>query len=345
MGDESKPDQQKTTEDGALKGPGAPPSWDEILVRASAREVNVPARTAASPPGRERVAFWLKVLTPLLVVVAFVAVKLWGGGLYSRSAATLPIPTQPTTLSGVKPAQEEPLRLDRAGREYVSQLEAMMGRREFRALIESVRNQADSRIAGHPVVQSLEAIARVRSGQRSLELERGLTSLETTLSPAEGQYPDLLHELRVGRVDLILARATSADVLGHNTDTIMQLLGPASRTAYDVDVRIRGARVFEGFADEEMQKGKGVIQSDLLRVREARVQYQNALRLIVTRERWSSLTPISPRANSEVERIVQKMREANRIINGVSLPFTNNDSTTWTGRKGDRVHDGGGSGQ
>ena len=140
-------------------------------------------------------------------------------------------------------------------------------------------------------------------------------------------------------LDQMLSRSGSADLLSRNTDQVLQLLGPDSKTPYDVQVRLNAAGLYEALGDQVAAEGRGIIRTAALKMREARVHYQTGLRFIVSSHAWLQRTPVSPRAAPDVERITQKIRETNSLINGISLPFTDGDSTTWSGKKDTPVHD------
>ncbi len=340
MTDPSRQDQQKSEGDppppADLVARPTDESWEQLLSRASAQvqAEGEPPRTPPSP-----VVPWLKASVPLLVVLLYLAFKFGGDWKIGGGSRWPGMPMQPASLTGVEPTRDEPLRLDKATREFVAELEPLVGERNYRAITRRIGSTTDAKITAHPVVRAFDAIARTHLGEKNLDLERRLAQLDSTLTPAEGDYPDLLRELRAARADQMLSRSASPDVLARNTDLVLQLLGPDSKTPYDVQVRLQASSLYEALGDKVVAEGRGIIRTDALKMREARVYYQTGLRFIVSSREWLQRTPVSPRAAPDVERITQKIRDTNSLINGISLPFTDGDSTTWSGKKDTPVHD------
>ncbi|MCC6547856.1 hypothetical protein IT570_11890 [Candidatus Sumerlaeota bacterium] len=331
MSDQDHEDQQKSSREVLTRREDA---WEDVLVRASRR---TDEDSPASSPRSNDAWRWVKAALPLAVVLVYVVVKSYGGWT-QRSGSWPETVRQAKSLTGVKPAAGEAPTMDRPTRAFVAEMEKLLNENNLVQVKKQISG-ADNAIKGNPIVQAIYVVARTRQGELNTTVERQLMGLEAQLAVAEGDFPNLLQEVRVARADQILNRSSDGDTLSRNTDTILNLLGPVPKTNYALDVRLRAARRFEQVGDGIVTEGEGVFRTDILKVREARAYYQTGLRFIVADNAWLQLKPITPRASPDVERIVERIRDANRKINGVSLPFTESDSTTWTGKKGDPVHD------
>jgi hypothetical protein len=228
--------------------------------------------------------------------------------------------------------------VDRQLREFIGKLEALAVRDEWSALVAAIERQPDPRFQKHPVVRALLGVAQSALGKRSHALEMELARLDEQLAGESSDYAPLVDAVRIARVQQILLRAGTAGVLEMNVDLFHTLLGTVAETPNEVRVRQRLAGQFETNADKLMEEAAGLIRSDAVLVREARVGYQNALRWIVLSSEWERLTPITPGAAADIERLIEKLRQANRVLHGPQLPFTSNDSSTWTGKQGDPIH-------
>jgi hypothetical protein len=316
-----------------------PPTWEIVLEKAADESQNPSvAPTTAATTNWSRLA---KMAFPALVLVIYGLYKLWGAGLPSFAREGDPGgPSNPTSLTGVAPATEEFQRVarDKQLREFVAKLEAAASRQEWRTMTTLVSEQTDPKVRDHPVVKALVALARTRSGERSMALEAELIDLDVVLRGAGTQYAVLSEEVRVARIDQAISRNADWDILRRNTDLFLQLLGPAAETPYEVQVRQKLARLYEAVADEIDKNARGIINNDAIALREARSAHQAGLRVLVEARGWASLKPISAGTSPDIERLVEKIRILNRAIHGPSLPFTSGDSSTWTGTKGDPFH-------
>lgn len=320
--------------------PGAGSSWEIVLERAGTSEaVPLPPGDGIAPAPTPKVQRWLKLAFPALVLLVYVLFKLYSAMSAPREAPALLGPTERASLTGVQPAHGEFERIhrDRQLRDLVAKLEGHAARNEWKALAAAVAAAEDPRAAQHPVVRGLSALARTRSGERSLDIESDLIASEAALRGLR-DYVALSEELRAARVDQAIARTASWEILARNTDLFHQLLGPNATSPYQVTVRQKLARRYESAADEIAEKSRGIIKDDILLVREARSAYQSALRWLVTAEGWRSLTPVSTGVKPDIERLTEKIRLMNRAIHGPQIPFTNTDATAWTGRAGNPVH-------
>ena len=318
-----------------------PASWDELL-RLAETDPAAPATEDLRPerPAVRRFRLWFKAGFPLLVLVLFGGFKAYESFNWRAWRSDFPvIADAPESLSGVEPTQPQVKRLDERTRSFIASLETLAGQKRWRDLRNAIDDHPSEKIRDHPVVEGLALIARSRSGERSLALERAMMDLEPLLRSFGNRYSDLLHELQLCRVEQILSRSKSPEILARNTDEIFRLLGKEVKTQRDVKVRVDAARVFEEQGDRLMQAAEGLIKVDTYRLREARVYYQTGLRFVVERGRWLERTPVSPRAQPELERLVEKLRIANRKIHGPGWLAPSRDASTWTGRKGDPVHD------
>lgn len=314
-------------------------SWEAVLVPTRSGQEELPE----SPPGRGRdfagLRLWFKLLFPLLVLLGYLVFKVMSIEPSVSRQTALAVRDNPGTLTGVTPARDDALLLDRETRELVAQLEAHHQRSEWRQVVDLVEATPDPRLHRHPVVRAFNALARTRLGERSTALEEELVSLESRLRPESRRYGDLLHGLRVARIDQLLSRIRNPTVLQYHTDLFTLLLEREPRDPYDISVRLKLAERYEEMGDRMEREARGIVRVDVVKMRQARSHYQIALRWIVSPDGWLDLVAISPAARPDVERIVEKLRQCNRAIHGFSLPFGDNDSTTWTGRRGAPVHD------
>lgn len=313
-------------------------NWDSVLLPAT-RPETIRTPPPQRPGGFQATAIWLKLLFPLLIVAGYVLFKVssWERPLQRETALT--VRDSPNTLTGVRPAQEETLVLDRATREVVAKLEAFRNRNEWRQAKELVEAETREEVRKHPVVQGFHLLARTRLGERSRTIEDELVNVEGRLRPEIRRYGDLIHGLRLARIDQILSRTRNPIVLQQYTDLFTMLLERTPRDHYDVSIRLKLAERYERAADDLAKEAKGIFRTDVVKTRQARSYYQIALRWIVAPDGWLDLVAISPAARPEVERLVEKIRQTNRTIHGVSLPLTESDSNTWVGRRGTPIHD------
>lgn len=313
-------------------------NWDAVLVPAT-RENYDRAPPSGRPGGFQAAGIWLKLLFPVLIIVGYGFFKIASWERPLKRETALSVRDSPASLTGVRPAQEETLSLDRETRELVAKLEALRNRNEWRQVKDLVDSEQREALRKHPVIQGFHVLSRTRLGERSRDLEEELVNVEGRLRPESRRYADLIHGLRLARIDQILSRTNNPAILQHYTDLFTMLLERDAKDPYDVSIRLRLAERYERAADQLVKDAKGLIRTDVVKTRQARSYYQIALRWIVSPDGWLDLVAISPAARPEVERIVEKIRQANRTIHGVSLPLTDNDSNTWVGRRGTPIHD------
>lgn len=314
-------------------------SSEAVLVPSEPEE----GEAAGALPAKRRdfaaARVWLKLLFPVLILAGYLIFKLLSMEPSTERQTALAVRDNPSSLTGVAPAQDETLLLDWETRELVAQLEAHRNRNEWRQVSDLVEATRDPQLRRHPVVRAFDALARTRLGERSAALEEELVNLESRLRPEARRYGDLIHGLRVARIDQLLSRIRNPTVLQYHTDLFTLLLEREPKDPYDVSIRLKLAERYEEVGDQMSLGARGMIRVDVVRMRQARSHYQIALRWIVSPRGWLDLVAISPAARPDVERIVEKIRQCNRAIHGYSVPFTDNDSTTWTGRRGAPVHD------
>ncbi|CAN5198048.1 hypothetical protein BH09SUM1_BH09SUM1_07600 [soil metagenome] len=316
-------------------------SWEQVLTRArDAPPLTGELMKPAGPPRRDYAALF-KMLFPVLILAFYGIYKLTGADFSHAKGWSEGVPRDRASITGIAPPKAEGLKLSTAAREFVSVLESRAERSEWRQIVDLTDAQSDLAIRDHPVVQALSAIARTRLAERTIDLERKLDDLIKTLQPVESTYPDLLQELRTARVDQLVSRMPSAELLTRNTDLLTQLLGDRAESGYEVQVRQKLARIFESTGDEYVESAKGLVRTDAIALAEGRGYYQRALRWIVEKDEWLALAPITPGAAPDVQRIVEKLRQANRLQHGMSMPFSDSDPFTWSGRKNTPVHDNG----
>ena len=199
---------------------------------------------------------------------------------------------------------------------------------------------APPEVRSHPVVQSFEAIARVESGEGSPDLLALLLALEAELK-GDTQFESLVEYLQLARaVAQFRTQGNDADSLMRLVTELRPTLSAMPTTPRMVEFRLSLADRFERFGIQEETAAAGTFTNDQLRLATARQLYQQGLRWVVTREGWLKAIPIAPGKPTVVtEQLLMRIRTVNSKLNGWSVPMTESDSETWTGRRGDPIHD------
>lgn len=342
MAEEAPKDQQEKRDQGEEKTslePRPAQGWDALLVRA---EVPVAPAPPPPPPGPTRSSEalrWLRAVSPLLVLAIYFGWKAFSGD--GRDSFVPGVANDAPTLTGEAPAPDDSVELSGETKAFVQRLEALRAGGEWRSIAAAVA-AAKPPVADHPVVIAFGLIARTRTGARDVKIIQDLQKVENRLAASSSRkvLADLIHELRVARAAQLLLLCESVEGFRRNTDEMTALLASETPTRFDVQVRIRMAELGIQAGDELMEEAnRKLIGSDLGNVAEARALYQQAMRFVVTEKGWARLEPISPQAGVTVGALREKLRAANALVHGFSNPLGNYDSSTWSGRKGDAIHD------
>lgn len=316
----------------------APPRWDRLLEAAGGASPPKAQEAPAAAPFVDPAAMalpWIRALVPLVLVVVYVGYKI--------THAPPPEPRRPDievvrSLAGVsvKPVNT---RMNSETQALVTALQTRVEGRNWSGIMNAVAIASpDAR--EHPVVQAYDAVARVETGEGGADLVALVRVLEQQLAGDEEREP-LVNYLRLAQ--LIVAfreQGNSADSLLRLTGEKRPVLAALPTTARVVEFRLMLAERFERFGQAEEAEAAGTFTNDEVKLSTARQLYQQGLRWVVAREGWLSATPIAPgKPGVVVERLLLRLRTVNAKINGWSVPMTQSDSSTWTGRAGDPIHD------
>jgi len=313
----------------------AAPTWEAALQRAARPEESAigghsaprPARTAAWQP-------WLRAAAPLLIVLAYLGWKAWSAR-DARDAAG-PGVENVQTLSGVRPPEEK-IRTDRATEDFLKTLESLREARRWGEVARAVA-AAPPEIAGNPVVKAFGAVARSFEGAAIPREE--LRSLRTRLA-GDSQRQALVDYLKIAEARTVLLRTRTPENMLANMDAFRELLaGQPVLTPELLELRIQLASRFEELGDAEAEAARATFRKDRPRLVVARSFYQNGLRWVTTPDGWIDARPVAEgKAALVADRILDKLRTANEDYHGMAIPWGDRDASTWTGAKGDPVHD------
>lgn len=294
----------------------------------------IPPPPPPGTPGR-----WKPRWVFLLVIIALFA-GFWYGRMSLAPRAISEVEA-PRSYTGIKPPEQESA-LSRETRQLVERLEALARENRW-GEIRVATETASPALQEHPFVRAFRDVAVVRTRTaadkaRLPTVERELASLERRLKE-DGAQAGLLDLLRLARADLILQRSRSEELLTRNTDELRRLVSRQPFTPAVIDLRLRLSQLYEFHGDRAFKEASGIISAEPLRMTAARSYFQMALRWVIAEDQWALLQPISAEARVASDRLLQKIRQANASIHGRALPFTQKDPETWTGKKGDPVHD------
>lgn len=318
----------------------APPRWERLLDSAGGAAQPSSPTNALGPtvPVGDPAAValpWIRALLPVLLLVVYVGYKVTHG---PPAEPRRPDVELVRSLTGVehKPGRH---RMDTETRTLVVALEARVDGRNWSGIMNAVAT-APPEVREHPVVQAFDAIARVESGEGGPDLMALLIALERELAGDEDLAPQVEY-LRLARlISMFRTQGTTPDGLLRLTSEMRPSLSVMRTTPRVVEFRLMLAERFERFGQDEEAAAAGTFTNDTLRLATARQLYQQGLRWIVTREGWLKATPIAPgKPAVVVERLLMRIEKLNRQINGWSVPMTESDSSTWTGKRGDPIHD------
>lgn len=318
----------------------APPRWERLLEAAGG--TGAPTPPSKSPAARGPISDpaavalpWIRALVPLLLVMVYVGYKI--------AQTPPPEPRRPDievarSLTNVS-RKTGTHRMDRETAALVDALNLRVQGRNWAGILNAVAD-AKPEIREHPGVKAYEAIARVETGESSPDLIALLIVLEREFE-GDADRKDLVEYLRLARgIAMFRTEGNTANSLMRMTTEIRPMLASLAVTPRVVEFRIMLAERFERFARDEEAAGTGTFTNDELHLAAARQLYQQGLRWVVTREGWLKAQPIAPGKPSVVaERLLLSIRKVNAKLNGWAVPMTESDSSTWTGRRGDPVHD------
>ncbi len=315
---------------------GEEPSWEVVLRRAEEASSPPPEQSTDAPARPNRAAWhaWGRAAVPLAIILLYGIYKI---ATHEPAQPDAPEIANVASLSGVKQDTEK-IRMDKAAREFIARLETLKASENWKQIRTEIDNTAPE-IREHPVVQAFDVIALIESGQRNGALLARIQTLRPKFADDRTQR-GMLDYLNLMEAELLLNASRSPDMLTRNMDDFRQLIGGQEKlTPRLLDFRVRLADRFEQMGDQEI-KDAGNFRADQVKMLNGRSLYQQGLRWVTTRDGWLKAQPIDPgRAASTSQRLLLKIRDANQIIHGPVLPFGDKENTTWTGKRGDPVHD------
>lgn len=308
-------------------------SWEIVLERAGSG-----GDAGGIPPinTKARTATWMKALLPVGILILYGIYKT-AGWATNRTAGIPAAEREADSLTGVK-ADLPAARMDRAQRDLVAKLEGLVAQDRWEEVRRELQGEIPAEVRSHPVIRALELASRVRTGERNIDVERDLRAVAAQLPTGRSSAP-LREAVALALAHVIVERSNDVEWLLRNAGELQRLMKDLPPRPAVLEMRVRIATRYERLADGRIEKSSGMRNRDEAGLREGRSLYQSGLRWLVTEAGWSSLTPFNDSFRPHIERILAKIEEANRTIHPVSLPFSNRDAGTWTGRKGDPVHD------
>lgn len=278
---------------------------------------------------------WAKLLFPVIVILLYIIGRMVSG-IANGPKSTQGV-DEAKTLSGVS-ANSPSLKLTKEAKAFLAEMETLAAADSWGEIAKRTANAPET-IRDHPVVRGFALLAKYRTEKGSVFLEREIAQTSALLD-AKGDFAALREQLDVAQARLILERATTLDLLMRNAESIQRLMEGTRPRPTVIEARVRIAQRYEQFADARFEESKRMVRgNDTAGLREARALHQTALRWLVLPEGWRTLTPYSESMRAHVARVVGKIQVANEAINSIALPFTDRDSKTWTGKKGDPIHD------
>lgn len=277
---------------------------------------------------------WAKLLFPVIVILLYIIGRMVSG--FASGPQSSQGEDEARTLSGVS-ANSPSLKLTREAKAFLAEMETLVATDAWGEIAKRTA-AAPETIRDHPVVRGFALLAKYRTQKGDVFLEREMNQIASLLD-ANGDFAALREQLDVAQARLILDRTTTLDLLLKNAESLQRLMEGTRPRPTVLDARVRIAQRYEQFADKRFDESKRVMGNDTAGLSEARALYQTALRWLVLPEGWRTLTPHSESMRPHVARVVGKIQVANQAINSIALPFTDRDSSTWTGKKGDPIHD------
>ena len=244
-----------------------------------------------------------------------------------------------SSLTGVERQGVElpPMRAET--RELVGRLEALLALRDWPGIGKAIA-AAPGDMRKRPEVDAFDLIALVEGGESNPRLNQRIIALEPYFTHKKSQEP-MLNYLRLMRAE-ILFRSSSTDpqALMRNMDEFRRLVADQPLTPRTVAFRIKLAGRYEMMGAQVQEEAGGLFRRDILELTTARGLYQQGLRWVTTQEGWMRLQPISSgKAGNVLDRLVTRLRDANGALHGPAMPWEDKDPKTWTGKKGDPIHD------
>jgi hypothetical protein len=330
-GDTTTPD-PSGEDDAPLAERVGPGDWEIVLAEAAPPPPPVPS----APTPTRNWALWLRAALPVLVLVVYGVYKFTDRdrnppGASERDAV-------PASLTGVQPDREK-VTLDRQTRDFVAGLETLRLADDWRGVRDAIAAADPPALRENAVVLALDTVARVRLGETSGTLLGTIDSLKPVFR-SDKERRGLYEALLLAEARLFLDATRSPEACAKYADDFRDaLLAQSTNSADVVDLRVRLAERYESVAGKLVEDA-GRIRVDRVKLAEARSLYQNALRWVTTQDGWLQLQPVSAGKPAIVAgRLRLELQTANKRYHGRSMPFGDSDSTTWTGRKGDPIHD------
>ncbi|MGF1572529.1 MAG: hypothetical protein ACFCU1_05600 [Sumerlaeia bacterium] len=312
--------------------------WELLLTDPpAAPPQELPPAELPIPP-RDKMISWLKALIPLLVIVAYFMYKAITGGTDARPSADF---DERRDLVNVKlPDSKEPdlqRQEKKALEELIRELNFAYQARDWKSVQSRIAN-ASERLQKEEIIRAFELLTRIQLGERSGKMNQEIAILRPYI--ARSSEKRLVAALDVAEAKIILHYTRNPDDFLRHSPRLRLLIGNQPTMTQEVlQLRIQLAQVFEGFGDLEADKA-GIITQDQVRLSSARKFYQHALRWVTSNKDWLALAPIDDGLAAQISSRVQvKLRRSNERFHGPSLPFTGKDSSTWSGKKADPLHD------
>lgn len=309
-------------------------SWELLLEREPPPEDPSNGESQIITPSWQP---WLRASIPLIILLAYFCYKI------ASSESRTPPPDQyktATAITNTKPPELTPdlNREDkRALNELIGSLDLLQQSRSWKEMLTKIE-QSKPDLQVNEAVQAFKIYAQVQTGNRNTELRQQIARLRPYFTDQSNKkYLDILN---YSDAKILYSISSSQTALMRNNAELHELLSQQSTLTRDVLLlRLRLAERFEIYGDEEFE-ASGSFRRDQLNLANARSYYQQAFRWVTTKEGWLELQPIdSSVTNSMIQRLRIKMVRANNRFHGPSIPFGDGDSDTWTGKRGDPIHD------
>ena len=325
-------------------------AWDEALSRAEEKALSAQEDSRRGEPGGRGESRgggakgagagmdWRSIMRYAIPAILLLVYLGYRFSQRAPSSGSSPGLSPAASLTGVERARPDKLRLNAEAEEKVARLEALLGQGDWKG-VQALVKGLPQEMKAHPIFHAFEAIARIESGESGIDLLRTVEKLEGTFYSDAKRKP-LLDYLRMMRAELILQTCAAPESLLARTDMLRELvLSQSALTPRALRLRVKIAERYEALG-RELADSTGRVFKDKITLINARSLFQQGLRMVVAPEGWLQAQPIHPGASATaVQRLLLQIREVNRQINGVSAPWSQTDRSTWTGQKGDPIHD------
>ncbi|MDX2176606.1 MAG: hypothetical protein SF028_09045 [Candidatus Sumerlaeia bacterium] len=292
-----------------------------------------PADGAPRHPAEGARTAWLKALLPFAVLAVYAATATL------RDAGGPPrVDRDPGSLTGVSAENNLP-RLTRAQRDALAKLEPLAAQGRWRDVRDTLLEVPGADLA-HPALDAFEALALHHLGIRTERQKQRLADASSRLAGARDFRP-LRERIDLAQVATLVEDAKDGVALTAASERVRRLLEGMPNQSDVIATRLLVAERFEREGDVALARDSSVMGYEPASAREARAWYQSGLRFVIPPERWIEATPYSPTLAPAAERILGKLRRANRAVNSLmdGVPFTGRDRDSWTGEAGAPLHD------